>query len=477
MVATSDTMTQPLVFDVLVVGAGPAGTAAALRAADLGAKTALVTRGAFGGMAANDGPIPVRTLAHVARLAREARQLRRYGIVGEPPALDFERLIARGREVVAEARDHSTLLDQITKAGVSLFERAGSARFLDPNTVSCERAPTLRAENIILCCGGVSRPLSIPGSELAITAAAVFLVTAVPKSLIVIGAGATGVQVASIFNALGTQVTICQSGPRIVPTEDADVSREVTRCFREDGIDVWVEFGTIDRFERTQNGVRMVMKDDRTRFFTEADAVVSAIGWVADAGALDLPAAGVKTNERGFIEVDARMRTSAPHIYAAGDILGRSMLVPQAVRDGYIAGSNAVKDEPSKDRREIEPIGSFTDPEYAKVGMSEEEAKATHDVLVVRATYAETTRAIIDGRTRGFCKLIVNRDDSTLLGCHIVGERAVEVAQMATLAMTAGLKVDDIARIPFSFPTYANVLGRAALRATRELRKSGYLAV
>jgi pyruvate/2-oxoglutarate dehydrogenase complex dihydrolipoamide dehydrogenase (E3) component len=470
-------MTQPLEFDVVVVGAGPAGTAAALRAADLNAKTALVTRAAFGGMAANDGPIPVRTLAHVARLAREARQLRRYGIVGDPPALNFARLVARAREVVAEARDHSTLLNQITKAGVTLFEQAGSARFLDPNTVSCERAPTLRAENIILCCGGVSRPLSGPGSELAITPADVFLATVVPESLIVIGAGATGVQVASIFNALGTHVTICQSGPRIIPTEDADVSCEVARCFRENGIDVWVEFGKIDRLERTQNGVRMVMKDDPTRPFAEADAVVSAIGWVADAKALNLPAAGVKTNQRGFIEVDARLRTSAPHIYAAGDILGHSMLVPQAVRDGYIAGSNAVKHELSKNQREIEPIGSFTDPEYAKVGMTEKEAKAAHDVLAVRATYAETTRAIIDGRTRGFCKLVVDREDLTLLGCHIVGERAVEVVQMATLAMTAGLKVDDLARVLFSFPTYANVLGRAALRATRELRKGGYLVV
>ncbi|MGA8533830.1 MAG: NAD(P)/FAD-dependent oxidoreductase [Candidatus Tumulicola sp.] len=470
-------MTQPLEFDVIVVGAGPAGTAAALRAADLSAKTALVTRGAFGGMAANEGPIPVRTLAHAARLAREARQLWRYGIVGEPPSLDYARLIARAREVVAEARDHSTLLDQITEAGVTLFEQAGNASFLDPNTISCERAPILRGEKIILCCGGVSRPLSSPGSELAMTPADVFLATTAPKSLIVIGAGATGAQVASIFNALGTHVTICQSGPRIVPTEDADVSCEVADCFRQNGIDVWLEFGTIDRFERTQNGVRMVMKDDPNRPFADADAVVSAIGWVADAEALNLPAAGVKTNERGFITVDARLRTSAPHIYAAGDILGRSMLVPQAVRDGFVAGSNAVKHELSEDRRAVEPIGSFTDPEYAKVGMTEEEAKAAHDVLAVRATYAETTRAIIDGRTRGFCKIVVDRNDLSLLGCHIVGERAVEVAQMATLAMTAGLKVDDVARVLFSFPTYANVLGRAALRATRELRKHGYLVV
>ena len=145
------------------------------------------------------------------------------------------------------------------------------------------------------------------------------------------------------------------------------------------------------------------------------------------------------------------------------------MLVPPAVRDGFIAGNNAAGAERITVPAGVEPIGSFTDPEYAKVGLTEEQARKKYDTLVSRASYAETTRPIIDGRTRGFCKLVIDRRTHQILGCHIVGERAVEVAQMAAIVMTAEMNVDTLARIPLSFPTYANVFGRAALRAIREL--------
>src|SRR3954451_2612896 len=153
-------------IDVLVIGAGPAGVVAALRAADLGARTALVARGAFGGMAANDGPVPVRTLAHAARLMREARQLGEYGIAVGEPALDYPRLLARVGQAVEAVRAHSALRGQIDSAGVAVHEHAGRARFADPHTLGCESGPRLQAEKIILCTGGVSRRLSVPGFEL-----------------------------------------------------------------------------------------------------------------------------------------------------------------------------------------------------------------------------------------------------------------------------------------------------------------------
>lgn len=454
-------------FDVVVIGAGPAGTAAALRAADLGAKTALITRGAFGGMAANEGPIPVRTLAHAARLAREARQLPQYGIAVTAPSIDYPQLIRRVGEVVAEARAHSTLLEQITNAGVALFEDAGTARFADPQTVESERGPSLRGQKFVICSGGISRSLDVPGAELTVTPGAAFGLNEVPKSLIVVGAGATGAQVASIFNALGSHVTLCQTGPRIIPTEDAAVSHEVARAFREDGIDVRENVGKSSRFERIPGGVRMIAGRGADTVAIEAEFAVCAIGWIADTNGLRLSVPGVRTNQRGFIAVDETLRTSAENVYAAGDVLGRSMLVPQAVRDGFIAGTNASAAETLSLGSNVEPIGSFTDPEYAKVGLTESEARATHDVLTSSASYAETTRPIVDGRTRGFCKLVVDRSTRLLLGCHIVGERAVEVAQMAAIAMTAKMTVDTLGHVLISFPTYSNVLGRAALRAVR----------
>jgi pyruvate/2-oxoglutarate dehydrogenase complex dihydrolipoamide dehydrogenase (E3) component len=455
-------------FDVVVIGAGPAGTAAALRAGDLGAKTALVTRGAFGGMAANEGPIPVRVLAHAARLAREARQLGQYGINLERPSLDYARLVKRAREVVGEARRHSTLLEQIKNAGVELFEHGGTVEFADAQTIRSASAPTLRGERIVICCGGVSRELDVPGGELTVTPADAFSLTAVPKSMIVIGAGATGAQVASIFSALGSSVTIYQAGPRIIASEDAEISDAVAAAFREDGMTIYQGCGAIERIDPTARGIRVTPAGGQQPPL-EAELIVCAIGWRADTDELNLNRAGVETNARGFIEADESLRTSAHHIYAAGDVLGRSMLVPPAVRDGFIAGNNAAGAERLSVPGGVEPIGSFTDPEYAKVGLTEEQARGRYDAIVTRASYAETTRPIIDGRTRGFCKLVIDRSSRRILGCHIVGERAVEVVQMAAIAMTAAMTVDTVARIPLSFPTYANVFGRAALRAIREL--------
>lgn len=452
-------------FEVVVVGAGPAGTAAALRAADLGAKTALVTREAFGGMAANEGPIPVRTLAHAARLMREARQLPRYGIKVPAPSLDYAQLVTRAAEVVGETRDRSTMLQQIQRAGVALFEHSGTARFVDAHRLVCAGGSIFIGERIVICTGGVTRPMDAPGASLTVTPSAAFTLKTVPKSLAVIGAGATGVQVASIFNAFGTSTTLYQGASRIIPTEDADVSAGVVRAFREDGMDVR-EGCRVAGFEQTPTGVRVKLAGGDA---LEVEFAVCAIGWMADADALNLAAAGVRTDRRGFIEVDEFRRTTAAHVYAAGDVIGRSMLVPQGVRDGFVAGNNAASTASVRVPEGVEPIGSFTDPEYARTGWTEEEARNGHDVLIARATYAETTRPIVDGRTRGFCKLVVDRDSNEILGCHIVGERAVEMAQMAAVAMSAKMKVGDLARIPFSFPTYANVFGRAALRAVRLL--------
>ncbi len=452
-----------------MVGAGPAGVLAALRAGDLGARTALVTRDEFGGMAANDGPVPVRTLAHAARLLRDARQLGRYGIAVSEPILDYPRLLARVREVVGDARAHSALREHVERVGVTVHERAGTARFVDPHTIETESGLRLQADKIILCTGGTSRRLSVPGFELTATHSDAWSLIAVPPSMLVIGGGATGVQVASIFNAFGSRVELFQAGPRILPTEDEDVSAAVAAAFRAAGIVVREDFGTIESFEKTSEGVRMNFSKDGIRHHAEAALVVVAVGWMADTVGLNLATAGVETDPRGFVRVDAYLRTSAPHVFAAGDVTGRLMLVPQAVQDGFVAATNAVRGATTTRGSRVSPIGSFTDPEYAQVGLTEAQARETHDVAVAVVRFDETTRTIIDGRTTGFCKLIVDRATATILGCHVVGERAVEIVQMVAIAIAAGLRVDDLARVPLSFPTYAGILGRAAYRASEQL--------
>src|SRR6059058_2166574 len=275
-------------IDTLVIGAGPAGVLAALRAADLGARTMLVTRAEFGGMAANDGPVPVRTLAHAARLLREARQLGLYGIEVGEPVLDYPRLLARVREVVKDARAHSSLRQQIDSLGVTVHEHAGVARFADQHTIETEGGLRLHAEKIIICTGGVSRRLPVPGFELASTHSDAWRLTSVPPSMVVIGAGATGVQVASIFNAFGSRIQLFQSGPRILSTEDEEVSAAVAAAFRASGMVVNENFGSIESFEKTTSGVRMNFAKNGERLSAEAALAVVAVGWVANTAGLSL---------------------------------------------------------------------------------------------------------------------------------------------------------------------------------------------
>jgi pyruvate/2-oxoglutarate dehydrogenase complex dihydrolipoamide dehydrogenase (E3) component len=442
---------------------------AALRAGDLGARTVLVTRDEFGGMAANDGPVPVRTLAHAARLLRDARQLDRYGIAVGEPQLDYKRLLDRVGDVVQDVRAHSTFRSQLDGLGVVINEGCGIARFTDPHTVETESGLRLPANRFIVCAGGTSRKLTVPGAELTATHSDAWGLTAVPPSLIVIGGGATGAQVASVFNAFGSRIQLFHTGPRILPTEDEEVSAAVAAAFREAGIEVREDFGVIESFEKRPGGVRMYFSKNGRQENTEAALAVTAIGWAAGTGGMNLELAGVETNKRDFVRVDEWLRTSAQHVFAAGDVTGRLMLVPQAIQQGFIAATNAVRGATMKELDQPAPIGSFTDPEYAQVGLTEEQARAHGEVVVSRIGFDSTTRTIIDGRTIGFCKLIVDRATRQILGCHVVGERAVEITQVAAVCMAASMRVDELAQVPLSFPTYAGVLGRVAAQATRKL--------
>lgn len=383
--------------------------------------------------------------------------------------IDYSRLLVRVSEVVEQVRAHSTFSAQLKDCGVVVNEDCGVARFTDAHTVETESGLRLRADKFVICTGGATRQLSVSGGELTATHSDAWGLTTVPSSMIVIGGGATGAQVASVFNAFGSRIALFHSGPRILPTEDEEVSVAVAAAFRESGIEVREEFGTIESFEKTHDGVRMSFSKDGRREAAEATLAVTAIGWVANTASLDLARAGVETDARDFVRVDDFLRTSAPHIFAAGDITGRMMLVPQAIQQGFVAATNAVHGVTMTLLEEVAPIGSFTDPEYAQVGMTEKQARAAGEVVVAKVCFDSTTRTIIDGRTFGFCKLIVDSRTRRILGCHVVGERAVELTQVAAVAMAGGMRVDALAQVPLSFPTYAGVLGRVAAQATRRL--------
>ena len=455
--------------DVLVVGGGPAGLYAALRAGELGARTTLVTRDEFGGMAANEGTVPVRTLAHAARLIREARQLGRYGIAAIEPALDYARLLARVREVVEDVRAHSAFRPQIERLGVTVHERAGAARFSGSHEVETESGLRLRADRIILCTGGTGRRLAVPGSEWTSTHRDVWGLTSVPASMLVVGAGATGVQVASIFHAFGSRVQLFQRGPRILPTEDADVSAAVAEAFRASGVAVHEGLDRIDSFEKTPSGVRMNFTRNAAPERAEAALVVVATGWQANTEGLNLAAAGVETDDRGFVKVDAHLRTTAPHVFAAGDVIGGLLLVPAGPAGGLRRRDERGVRADAGRRSSSHPDGQLHGPGVRAGGPHGGAGPRGARRRDGGRSLRSTTRTIIDGRTAGFCKLVVDRATSRVLGCHVVGERAVEIAQVASIVIAARMGVSELARVPLSFPTYAGILARVAADAAREL--------
>lgn len=460
-------------YDVIVLGAGPAGIAAADRAADLGAKTAVVTKEAVGGMAANDGPVPVRALAHAARLVREAHQLDQYGIASVAPEVDYEKLRNRAQSVIYTLHQQLNLYDDLQSSGISLHDWAGDVRFADPHTIVTQSGVALSADKFIICTGGHSRSLPVSGFEHTVTHSDAWALRQIPHSLVIVGAGATGVQVASIFNAFGTKVFLFEVAPRILMTEDVAVSTAVKAAFEKNGVTVVEGFAGIDAIEKINDGTRFHYHMDGEAHSLEADLIVMAIGWLANAEGLNLEAAGVETERRGYIEVNQFMQTSAPHIFAAGDVNGRSMLVPVSSQEGYIAATNAVMGLTQEMPYELIPTGSFTDPEYAQIGLTEAQAREQFDVVVGTIGFDRFPRSLIDGRPTGFCKLIADRKSLKLLGCHLVGERAVETVQLVAAGMKVGLTVVQLADIPLSFPTYVEIVGWAAYDIVQQLGLDG----
>jgi pyruvate/2-oxoglutarate dehydrogenase complex dihydrolipoamide dehydrogenase (E3) component len=454
-------------YEVVVVGGGPAGVTAAFRARELGAEVALVERGNMGGTCTNDGCVPTRVLARAARLVRDAEQFARYGLEGEPPEVDFVRLLSRAQRVVYEVQEKKQLRGQLEAAGVRVFDRAGDARFLDARTLVLGDGENLRGEKFVLCSGGHARRLPFPGGEHALTHSDVWSMKGLPRSIAVVGGAATGCQLASVFAAFGSRVWLLDVAPRILGAEDEVVSLGVAEAFERRGIEIITGIGGIERIEKADGLLRLFYTEDGEAHTLAAEAVVVAVGWPGNVEALNLEAAGVEV-ERGHIQVDDALRTSAPHVFAAGDITGRMMLVQSATYEGNLAAEQTVLGGEHGYRHTIVPHGGFTDPEYGSVGLTETESRAS-DCVVAVVPYAELDRGVIDGHTEGFCKLVVERSSRRILGAHIVGEQAVEVVQIVATAMRAGMPVEQLADVEFAYPTFTSIVGLAARRILREL--------
>ncbi|WP_407572622.1 dihydrolipoyl dehydrogenase family protein [Deinococcus altitudinis] len=459
-------------FDVIVIGGGPAGITAAVHAGMLGAKVALLDRRRLGGTCTNTGCVPTRVLAITARLLRDIRGAAAYGIRVSEPTLDWGETVARVRQTIGNIGQLKRTPDKLRSLGGEVILE-GSAAFQDAHTVKlADTGRVLSAGHFILAVGGRARRLPFPGAELALTPDELTELATLPRSVVIIGSGYTGVQVTTVLNAFGVAVTLLETLPRILPPADADVARTLRESFERQGIQIVTGIGGVERLERGPDGtLRLTYTLGGQTRLLQTDAVMIAAGWPAATEGLGLEAAGVKV-ERGFIEVNEQLQTSVPHIYAAGDANGRDMLVQGAVFEAELAAENAVRGTAQPYTRMSLPSGGFTDPDHAGVGMTEQQARESGmNYAVAVAHYADLERAIIDGRTTGFLKLVAEVPTGRIVGAHGTGENAVEVMQAVATAMSSGATAATLSAVRFAYPTYTAIVGEAARKLELLLRQ------
>ncbi len=452
---------------LLILGGGPAGLNAALEGRLLGAEVTLLERNRVGGISLNEGPAPVRTLARAARLMRDVQSWSVFGLTGPPPRLDLAAALANAKRVAHYAHTDKRLDEHLRSLGVELVEGVGAARFVDPWTVATPDGRIWKGDRFIIAAGGHAGRLSIPGAELGLVYTDIRTLTTLPQRIAIIGGADTGCQLASILADFGSQVLMLEHSQWINPRADPEISRALTATFAKRGIQV-ITTASAERLMRADGGVELYYRvGDQVRRAL-VDAVFFAVGWPGNLDGLNLGAAGV-TTERGFIPVNDWMQTNVPHIFAAGDINGRSMLVPSARHEGRISAENALLGNLQRVAHAVVPTGSFTDPEYGSVGLTETQARGRADCVSAVVRYDEVPRAVIDSRTEGFCKLIVDRQSRHILGAHVLGEYSAEIIQVAAVSMAAHMRVEELAAVQLAFPTFTEALGMAAQRIVREL--------
>ncbi len=453
---------------IIVVGGGPAGVQAALRAQELGAEVTILESNKLGGTAYNEGPAPVRTLARAARLRTDAKLYSQFGLEGDLPKVNFGEAIENANRVAAHANEVWHLTSIVKQQGITVIDEVGPAHFVNKNTLEISDGRQFTADKIILAVGGKPRKLSIPGNELALSFHDLWQMKELPKRVTVVGGSATGCQLASILIDFGAEVDVIEFADRLTPPSDKDISRRLEEAFKKRGMNVLTGTGC-DSIEKENGKLKVSFTKDEKKQSLETDAVFLMVGWPANVSGLNLAAAGVEMNGP-YIKVNEYLQTNVPEIFVAGDANGVSMFVQSAAHQARVAAENAVEGAEKVYNPQAIATGSFTEPEYGSVGMTEDQALKEYDCLIETVDYTALPRAVMDGRTDGFCKLIVDRKTKLLLGAHVLGSYSAEVIQVAATCIVAKMNIHDIAELELAFPTFTEAIGMAAQRISKKLR-------
>lgn len=463
-------------FDLVVLGAGTGGYAAAFRASQLGLKVALVDEDKLGGTCLHRGCIPTKALLESAAFNERLRHAADFGLtLGGETTVDYSKIAAR-RDMVVN-RMWKGVQTLVRKYGVTWvqgrgrLEGATKVRVLqagDDGTPGAGGERVLNANDVILATGSrvKSLPGIVPDGKRIVTSDDVLRMDSMPGSIIIIGAGAVGVEFASMYHDLGARVTLLEYLPAVVPLEDRDVSKELERSFNRRGIKVM----TNARFDAASvvaddGGVQLTVgPDGKDRAEISAEMLLVAAGRATNVEDVGLEATSAVV-DRGYVTVDSHMRTAEPHLYAIGDIVGGLMLAHTAAHEGMIAAHTIAGDPDVHGMDYVkQPKATYCRPEIASVGLTEQECeKRGLPVKIGKVPFQAVGKAIIGGEYEGFTKIIANRDTDETLGIHIIGPHATDLIAEASLGLTLEVTPWEIGLATHAHPTYSEVLGETAM--------------
>lgn len=441
-------------YDIVVIGGGPAGYVAAIKAAQLGGKVALVEKSELGGTCLNRGCIPTKAYLHNAEIIEGINNAASRGIMIENPKfrVDMEKVLAmKGKVVKTLVGGVGALLKS---HGVEVFK--GIGKITKDKNVMVDGIKVLETRKIILAGGSKVSKISIPGieSKLVMTSDDILELNEVPKTLAIIGGGVVGVELGQAFSTFGSQVTVVEMMDRIVPGMDSEVSNTLRGILEKKGMTIMTSTKLQEIVEKDGKlHIKLEGKQDLV-----VDRALLSIGRVPDLEAiseidLDL--------ERGRIKVNEYMETSVEGIYAPGDINGTKMLAHAAFRMGEVAAENALKGNHAVAKLDLTPAAIYTLPEVAMVGLTEEEARAKYDIAVGKFSFAANGRAIASDVNQGFVKVIADKKYGEVLGVHIIGPAAAEMINEASSIMEMEITVEEMLKTIHGHPTYSEVMYEA----------------
>jgi dihydrolipoamide dehydrogenase len=456
-------------FDVLVVGGGPGGYTAAIRAAKLKLSTGLIERERLGGVCLNWGCIPTKALLRNAEILRTFQRADEWGISFDNLRFDFSRMIKRSRGIADRVSKGVEYL--MKKNGINTM--AGTARLTGPGRVEIlaegKAAEAVSAKHIILATG--ARPRAIPGVAIdrrqIITSSEAMTLTAQPKSMIVIGAGAIGIEFAYFYSSLGTKVTVVEMMPGILPVEDREVTKQLESSLRKQGIEIFCE-AKVESVKTGPSEVRVSVSRPEGKTELAAELALMAVGVQGNVENLGLESLGVAI-EKNNIRVDEHYRTTIPGIYAIGDVIGPPWLAHVASAEGIHCVEAIAGLDPEPIDYHAIPGCTYCQPQVGSVGLSEEKARAEgFEIKVGKFPFRPLGKAVAIGETEGFVKLIFDAKYGELLGAHILGSEATEMIAELVVAKRLGTTGKDLFRAIHAHPTLSEAVMEAAAAAYGE---------